>query len=468
MAQIISTNTTWTTGQVVTLTDTLQVAPGVTLTIQPGVTISGGTIQAFGTVNAVGTPANPITLDAVTLLFGGNVATPGTFNISYVDALNARILPPTGNASYGRITITDSLLRHTDTGGSYYYFWYNEADSSLSRNVFVDVPRLSIGTREDFLVSQNLFVDTRDPSGHPVIDNWAAYGPAVQVHGNSFSTGTRTVISLPEGYTSTKVDASGNFWGTTNLTAIADRILDRTDSLDRASTVVVEPVLTAPDADVPFWGLGTTADSWIGGAAANRAWGNAGSDTLQGNGGNDRLDGGEGIDAAVFAGARASYEILIGSAATSVTAASGQDGVDTLLDIERVHFADKKVALDLDGAAGITAKILGAAFGSASVSNAVYVGVGLQVLDGGATYTQACDLAAGIVGAGLSDSAFVSRIYTNVVGTAPSEGELQMYASMLTSGSMDRAGLLQLAADTALNAARIDLVGLATTGIEFA
>ena len=48
-----------------------------------------------------------------------------------------------------------------------------------------------------------------------------------------------------------------------------------------------------------------------------------------------------------------------------VDAAQGRDGTDTLERVERLHFADYAVALDLDGAAGATARLLGAVLGDA-------------------------------------------------------------------------------------------------------
>jgi hypothetical protein len=51
-----------------------------------------------------------------------------------------------------------------------------------------------------------------------------------------------------------------------------------------------------------------------------------------------------------------------------------------------LRFNDKSIAIDLNGNAGITAKILGAVFGKESISNKNYVGIGLHFLDAGWTY----------------------------------------------------------------------------------
>ena len=61
----------------------------------------------------------------------------------------------------------------------------------------------------------------------------------------------------------------------------------------------------------------------------------------------------------------------------------GIGGFDSLAGVERLQFADQQLALDLDGAAGQAARLLGAVFGPASVPNPGYVGIALSLLDGG-------------------------------------------------------------------------------------
>ena len=50
-------------------------------------------------------------------------------------------------------------------------------------------------------------------------------------------------------------------------------------------------------------------------------------------------------------------------------------------------------AYDLDGPAGVVARTLGAVFGPAAVGNAVYAGIGLQLVDAGLGYESLLDLA---------------------------------------------------------------------------
>jgi hypothetical protein len=58
-------------------------------------------------------------------------------------------------------------------------------------------------------------------------------------------------------------------------------------------------------------------------------------------------------------------------------------------------------------------------------------------------------------------------LYGNVAGTAPGAAELAYYTQLLDSGQASQSPLALLAADSTGNAARIDLTGLAATGLEY-
>ena len=208
--------------------------------------------------------------------------------------------------------------------------------------------------------------------------------------------------------------------------------------------------------------------SGAGNALDNVLTGNEGNNTLTGGAGNDSLDGGAGIDSASYAGNRASFTLAQSGAGFTVTDATGAEGADTLTNVERLQFADTKLALDLDGNAGTTAKILGAVFGAASVSNTVYVGIGLSYLDGGKSYQDLMQLAIDAnLGPGASHLAVVNLLYTNVAGVAPPPADRDYYVALLDSGAFTAASLGVLAADHDLNTGNINLTGLAQTGIEF-
>ncbi len=76
--------------------------------------------------------------------------------------------------------------------------------------------------------------------------------------------------------------------------------------------------------------------------------GSAGADVMVGGTGADVLDGGSGDDVAVFAGNRAGYSVAIGTSSVTVAdidLSDGNDGTDTLRNIERLSFADGETRL---------------------------------------------------------------------------------------------------------------------------
>lgn len=233
------------------------------------------------------------------------------------------------------------------------------------------------------------------------------------------------------------------------------------------------------DGDDYLYG-GQGRDDLYGGVGDDVLYGGDDIDHLDGGTGNDAIDGGTGLDVAMYTlqfgnTDQSNYSIqklanfewrvsYVGPNLSSYPAPS-TEGVDKLSNIERLRFADLNIALDLDGNAGTTAKILGAVFGIEAVSNKKYFGIGLNFLDDGWTYDNLAGFAIDAVGAMTNDQ-IVSLLWTNVVGAKPSEADKAPYISLLENG-MTAGTLAHIAADTELNMANINLVGLAQTGIAY-
>jgi serralysin len=212
---------------------------------------------------------------------------------------------------------------------------------------------------------------------------------------------------------------------------------------------------------------GTANDDVLAGTAGvDRIDGGAGVDTITGGAGNDELIGGPHLDTAVYSGARANYQIEHGGVAIS-----GADGNDTLNGIERLKFSDFNVAFDVadNGPAGNVAKLLGAVFGPTAVLNKTYAGIGLGVFDNeGADYAAVANYAIrAALGNNIDNAALVRLLYTNVVGSAPSQGEVDAFVGLLNNGSFTQVSLTTFAADHALNTTRIDLAGIVEHGLEY-
>ena len=94
---------------------------------------------------------------------------------------------------------------------------------------------------------------------------------------------------------------------------------------------------------------GAGNDALDGGKGNDELSGGAGRDLLNGGAGNDLIYGGTGTDTAVFSGNASDYLIKTILGVTSVTdlkpKVAGDDGKDTLIDVERLQFADQMVFL---------------------------------------------------------------------------------------------------------------------------
>lgn len=181
----------------------------------------------------------------------------------------------------------------------------------------------------------------------------------------------------------------------------------------------------------------------------------------------DEFDGGDGIDILElnFSRSLATMEKELLASAFTITFESGQA---FLKNIERLHFEDTKLALDIDGNAGTTAKILGAFLGASGIERADLVGVGLGLLDGGMTYEGFLQAALDAVfGPNPSGATLVNHFYGTLTGQSAPQSLIDQYGSLIDNGSLTPVSLAMQVTENELNIQNIDLVGLSATGIEY-
>jgi len=107
-------------------------------------------------------------------------------------------------------------------------------------------------------------------------------------------------------------------------------------------------------------GGGSGNDTLLGDSGANFLRGGLGDDLLVGRGGDDSLDGGTGRDTASFAGSIANYAITLnGDGTASVrslsTAGPFAEGLDRLVNVEALRFADDDIVIDGSNQAPVAA-----------------------------------------------------------------------------------------------------------------
>ena len=191
----------------------------------------------------------------------------------------------------------------------------------------------------------------------------------------------------------------------------------------------------APGATGPGEGPDTVAGTPAGDTIAALG----GNDTVTGGAGNDTVDGGAGVDIAMFSDVRANYTVAAFQGGFTVTHNTlVGEGSDTLVNVERLQFADAKVAIDIEGNGGQAYRLYRAAFDR--VPDLPGLGYQMNELDTRLTLTQ---VAANFIispefqatyGA-LNDTEFVTLLYQNALNRDPEPEGLAYHVNRLANGA---------------------------------
>jgi len=178
-----------------------------------------------------------------------------------------------------------------------------------------------------------------------------------------------------------------------------------------------------------------------------------GNDLFIGNKGDDYFDGVTGIDVMKFNGPRAQYTInlntdiesksikgkILKGVAVSDTA-SGRDGVDSAIDVERFLFSDITLALDTAGNAGKAFRVYKAAFTrNPMAGDQAGLGYWINSIDKGMDMVE---IAARFIdspefrtlyGQNPSNAEFLTKVYTNVLGRTPDQGGYSWWLNQLNT-----------------------------------
>jgi hypothetical protein len=196
--------------------------------------------------------------------------------------------------------------------------------------------------------------------------------------------------------------------------------------------------------------------------------GTAGNDTLTGTAGNNALSGLGGIDTVVYGGTRAGYSVAVATNGHTVTARSGADGLDSLIGVERIKFADASVAIDINGIGGQAYRLYKAAFDRTPDLSGV--GYWMTQMDRGmdlqtvASFFIASPEFVNLYGANVSNTAFVSLLYQHVLHRQLDEGGASFWLNHLNNG-VPRAEILRTFSEAPENLAQV--VGTIQNGFEY-
>ena len=296
------------------------------------------------------------------------------------------------------------------------------------------------------------------------------------------NTTTRAGDTLYQLYNDDAIETSWDAGGTDTVSAAGSQFGWRILGLDAPGGMTLTLAVPADSTALTgkyFFNIerfegSQSADQIFGTGAANTLTGLSGNDLLRGGGGNDYIDGGPNFDVAQYLGQRGNFTVGRAGGTWVVTDRAGQEGTDTLVQVERLQFGDAWVALDTaPGQAAYNAAIvLRALAGPASLHDTAGTGAALYAFDKGYSVY---DFIAAIVAqpqftrlAGSASNAdFVRLVYHNVVGVAPGPGELAYYVNLLDTGQFTKASLGVLAATVDINAHSVEVTGVVQGGLTF-
>jgi len=211
---------------------------------------------------------------------------------------------------------------------------------------------------------------------------------------------------------------------------------------------------------------GCVIENAVGGSGNDMLIGNTANNSLTGGAGNDNLDGGDGLDIALYSGPRASYKLTKSGATWQVS--STAEGVDTLVNIERLQFSDMTVALDINASAGQAYRIYQAAFNRTPDSAGLKYWIGL--MDAGVPLSAVSSAFIASVefqrlyGPKPTNELFITKLYDNVLHRAPDPGGYAYWLGLMSTGGVDKTSALINFSESNENQAGV--IGVIQNGID--
>ena len=164
--------------------------------------------------------------------------------------------------------------------------------------------------------------------------------------------------------------------------------------------------------------------------------GTASNESFSNSAGNDRIDGAGGVDTVIYRCNRAYYTIV--QTTTGWTVQSNAEGLDTLLNIERLQFADGTLALDVDGIAGQAYRIYQAAFNRTPDSGGLKYWIeqmdkGMDLQEVAARFVDSNEFRS-LYGTNPTNASFLTKLYNNVLHRQPEQSGYDWWLDELNSG----------------------------------
>ena len=250
---MLSTSTIWgLADSPVAFEGDVEVASGVTLTIEPGVEVRGNgfDLKVSGTLSATGLWSGKVIFTDTHIVPGGTITNPFSMIIRFSE-IRSGSLYQAGHSGYGSLVLEDSIIENLP----YLYIWYPVADTSIRRNIFNSTGGISVGNDVgNVFIENNSFMGQVEESGIlGAVQNWASMGgTSTFVRFNSFLSTDLIALELAAGYSTALMVADSNYFGTTDTATIDSMIFDMNDDSTSNGFITYTPILTGRHSNTPL------------------------------------------------------------------------------------------------------------------------------------------------------------------------------------------------------------------------
>lgn len=199
------------------------------------------------------------------------------------------------------------------------------------------------------------------------------------------------------------------------------------------------------------------------------------NDVLFGGTGDDSINGGPGIDTSSYRGVRSNFQISYSESGWRLIDLIGVEGIDTLTNVERLSFADKRFALDLapTESAGLALEFIGM-MAPNLIKTPTVVGSILAIFDEGASMRDVCEMALDVglvtlIAGSDSNSDLAAMVFRNLTGAEADTSTVDRLVAYMDgrTESFGQAEFMAAVAELELNQVHIGLTGIQQTGIAY-
>jgi hypothetical protein len=230
-----------------------------------------------------------------------------------------------------------------------------------------------------------------------------------------------------------------------------------------------------------YWSFGgqveqiVNFENVIGGGGDDQIIGDYMNNFLEGGPGNDTIDGVGGIDTVLYSGSRASFVLTKTGSGFTAKDFIGSEGTDIFINVERLQFADKMLAIDLQptGRAGQALEFIGL-LAPVLINSPSVVGTILGLFDQGKSMHDVCQLALDVglvnsIAGSNSNESLAAMAFRNLIGFEADAGTINGLLGYMDGryANYSQADFMAVIAGLDLNQMHIGLVGLQQVGIEY-